>query len=330
MLASTDEPTELLGRAAYWRARTLADAGRSADAATAYDALARRYPLSFYAQQGLSRLRALEPARADAILEAMRRTVPLEVHSPEGDALWAFERAAALLSVGEVASAELELEASRALDPSSEPERLLLAATLLEAAGESGRAMRLVRGRDSLYRASMPVGAAHALWRIAYPEAFAPLIEEAAAREAIPSSFVRAVAREESAFNPSAISHAHAYGLVQLILPTARDHARSLGLEATPTSLRDPETNLRIGTRFMARLFRRYETCPALVPAAYNAGPGAVDRWLRDRESKAFDELVEDIPYDETRRYARRVLASYGVYSFLESGSLPALAERIP
>jgi soluble lytic murein transglycosylase len=80
----------------------------------------------------------------------------------------------------------------------------------------------------------------------------------------------------------------------------------------------------------MAFLMRRYESCPALVPAAYNAGQGAVDRWLRGREGGAFDELVEEIPFDETRRYARRVLQSYGVYSWLDTGRLPVMPERLP
>jgi soluble lytic murein transglycosylase len=330
---NADQREDLLGRADYWRARTLADAGRAGDATRAYEALARRFPLAFYAQLALAKLSALAPDRAEAVRSAMR-PVPLEgaltfERRPGLD--WAaVDRAVALLKVGERALAEDELEAFGAFSEPTEPDRLWLAAALLDGAGESIRAMRLVRAHHALFRGAMPVGASHALWRIAYPPAYRPLIEEAAARESLPPSLVRAIAREESSFEPSAVSHARAYGLIQIILPTARAQATDLGIVPTPARLRDPEVNLRFGTHFMAALMRRYASCQALIPAAYNAGPGAVDRWLRGREGGAFDELVEEIPYDETRRYARRVLQSYGVYSWLETGQLPELPEHLP
>jgi soluble lytic murein transglycosylase len=66
------------------------------------------------------------------------------------------------------------------------------------------------------------------------------------------------------------------------------------------------------------------------VPAAYNAGQGALDRWLRERGELPLDEFVERIPYDETRRYTRRVLQTWGVYAWLDEGRLLELAMALP
>jgi soluble lytic murein transglycosylase len=181
-----------------------------------------------------------------------------------------------------------------------------------------------VRRRIPQLLDTAPVGRDFHLVRIAYPHAYAPLIERVAEPAGVPPSFVRAIAREESAFDPRAFSHAHAYGLTQLIRPTAQRFASELGLSSAPSDLFEPETNLRIGVRYMAFLFARYPARPGVVPAAYNAGEGAADRWLRERGNLPLDAWVEEIPYDETRRYTRRVLQTWGIYARLDDTALPA------
>src|SRR6185436_16894945 len=146
----------------------------------------------------------------------------------------------------------------------------------------------------------------------------------------VPADFVRAVAREESGFNPESVSTALAYGLIQVIRPTAKPHARALGLPSDPDSLKRPDVNLRIGSHFIRELWTRYAQNPAIVPAAYNAGYFATDRWLQSSGNLALDEWIERIPYRETRRYTRRVLQSYGIYAWLDSGRLPPLPARLP
>jgi soluble lytic murein transglycosylase len=126
------------------------------------------------------------------------------------------------------------------------------------------------------------------------------------------------------------VSSALAYGLIQVIRPTARIYATPLGLPYDPESLKRPDVNLRVGSAFIRELWRRYAQNPALVPAAYNAGYAASDRWLTERPNMQLDEWVELIPYRETRRYTRRVLQTYGIYSWLDTGRLPPLAARLP
>ncbi len=327
-----EHTVDLRGRAAYWRARTLADLGRDGEAVAAFDEIARRYPLSYYAQQSLHRLELLDAERAAAVRAEMSAepseplTFPLrpELTAP------AFVRAVELLRVDEPDVAMRELGAAGLLGDEADEEAMWLAAAVLDRAGAHPEASLLARRhlRDFLDHA--PVGESRHRWRIAYPRAFAPLIEDAAAAEGVPSALVRAIAREESAFDPRAVSVAHAYGLIQLIRPTARRFGDELGLPSTPDALRTPEINVRIGTRFIGFLYRRYEDNPAIIPSAYNAGEGASDRWLRQRSDTTLDAWIEDIPYDETRRYTRRVLQTWGTYAWLDEGRLPELSERLP
>ncbi|HMI93734.1 MAG TPA: lytic murein transglycosylase, partial [Polyangiales bacterium] len=77
-------------------------------------------------------------------------------------------------------------------------------------------------------------------------------------------------------------------------------------------------------------LWQRYAVNPAIVPSAYNAGYVATDRWLRERGQEPLDEWIEHIPYRETKRYTRRVLQSYGIYAWLDTGKLPPLSVQLP
>ena len=78
-----------------------------------------------------------------------------------------------------------------------------------------------------------------------------------------------------------------------------------------------PSGNLEIGSRFLGFLWKHFDAAAPLAIAGYNAGEGAVDRWLGERGDLAMDEFMETIPYDETRNYTKRVLASYFTYSWL-------------
>jgi len=328
---------DIIGRTEYWRARTLLNLKRTDDAEEAYRALFKSRPLSYYGQQALARLQDLDPPLATNLVAELRdppaanndRQPQLrlakrpELENPE------FQRAIELLRVAEPAFAVEELDSMRCFNSSSPDDLYLLCAALLSEFGADAQATTLARKRGTQVMTLPPKGQTIALWRVVYPRAFAGVLDDAAHKSEVPPAFVRAIAREESSFDPNAVSPADAYGLTQLIRPTARTYAGQLRLPSDLESLKTPEINLRIGAAFMHALFERYKQNVAVVPAAYNAGPGAADKWIRERGRISFDEWVELIPYNETRHYTRRVLQSYGAYAWLDEGRFPALPSEL-
>jgi soluble lytic murein transglycosylase len=137
----------------------------------------------------------------------------------------------------------------------------------------------------------------------------------------VPVDLVQALMREESALDPRALSPVGAIGLTQLMYPTAQEVARKLKLgKLSRASLTDTSLNIRLGSRYLGDLVRQFGGSVALALAAYNAGGGAVRRWLEQRRGLELDEFVEEIPVEETRGYVKRVLRSYAAYRLLYGG----------
>ncbi len=150
------------------------------------------------------------------------------------------------------------------------------------------------------------------LWKLAYPLAYFPLVERWARAHGLDPLLVLAVMREESRFRPGAVSPAGAVGLMQVLPSTAQ----ALDTSVRTGQLTDPDTNLRLGTAYLAGRLRDFRGDVILALVAYNAGPQAARRFQTLRAGDT-DEFVEGIPYEETRAYVKRVLESYGVYRWL-------------
>jgi soluble lytic murein transglycosylase len=133
-------------------------------------------------------------------------------------------------------------------------------------------------------------------------------------------AFVKAIVRQESAFDPRAISHAGARGLMQLMPKTAYRVAQRLGIPYSRARLTgDPTYNVRIGRAYLMQLLEDYEGSPILALSAYNAGPSRASRWLKslgDPNHSVEDAVdwIESIPFYETRNYVQRVLENFTVY----------------
>jgi len=139
---------------------------------------------------------------------------------------------------------------------------------------------------------------------------------------------LQALMREESALDPRALSWAGAVGLTQLMLPTAREMARSLRIRApNAEQLQNPSTNIQLGAAYLSRLLQRFDGNVALALASYNAGEGAVSRWRSARPDSELDRWVEEIPLSETRGYVKRVLRSWNTYRLLGGRPLPGVAK---
>jgi soluble lytic murein transglycosylase len=217
------------------------------------------------------------------------------------------------------ASEELSaIPAARLRAPGDAPEPVLLVADLLDRAGDHRAAHNLLRVRARGALRKPPEGENLRAWRIAYPPAYRDDVRRWAAPAGVPVELVQALMREESALDPRAMSGAGAVGLTQLMLPTAQSVAKSLKLSRpTRTDLMRASLNIRLGSHYLGELVRRFDGSLPLALAAYNAGGGAVRRWLGGRDALDVDEFVEEIPVEETRGYVKRVLRSYAAYRLL-------------
>jgi soluble lytic murein transglycosylase len=149
---------------------------------------------------------------------------------------------------------------------------------------------------------------------ILYPLAFWPKVSSSAADYGLDPYLLLSLIREESRFDPRALSQAGAVGLMQLMPQTASTTARKLRIRlAGPRSLRDADLNISLGTYYLSILLKQFEAVPAAL-AAYNAGGSRVAAWLSENDYEAYDEFIEDIPFGETRNYVKRIVSSYYRY----------------
>jgi soluble lytic murein transglycosylase len=146
---------------------------------------------------------------------------------------------------------------------------------------------------------------------------------------------VSRVIAKESSGNSAAVSPKGARGLMQLMPDTARDMAGELGIGFDEQRLvSDPDYNQRLGTAYLQRMLERYDGNQGLALAAYNAGPGKVDQWLSEhgdprRGEIGLSQWIEQIPYQETRDYARTILRSGAAASAAASAAQSAAPAKV-
>lgn len=283
-----------LGRAGYWLGLAYRRLGESAAAEHAF-AAAAAWPTSFYGQLAARELPAAPPP-------------PPALDVPDWHA--------AGLSGRPVVQAALLL--FRAGD-----ERR--GSTFLRAAA----AGRTAETRAALAQMAIDLGHPEVGIRIAkdaandgivLPDQYYPLHAIAVESWPVAAAYALAIARQESEFDAAAASSAGARGLMQLMPATAKHVAESSGVPYDlPKLTADPLYNARLGTAYLAGLLSRYDGSYLLATAAYNAGPGRVDQWLKDLgdpRAPGADPVgwIEAIPYTETRNYVMRVLEGLEVY----------------
>ncbi|MFP4200590.1 MAG: transglycosylase SLT domain-containing protein [Clostridia bacterium] len=177
---------------------------------------------------------------------------------------------------------------------------------------QRGEYERAVRWGSELVR-ERPCPAAY---RVAYPRAFEGAVRQYADRHGLDPHLVWAVMREESRFQPQVVSWAGAVGLMQIMPGTGRDIAARLGDSFDAADLRDPETNLRYGTWYLARMLDEYGTVDVAL-AAYNAGGGNASRWLDSPLGSDPSTFPTAVTFRETRLYITRVADSRAIYDWL-------------
>ena len=156
---------------------------------------------------------------------------------------------------------------------------------------------------------------------IFYPHAYSAAVRAAAQRNGIHPELVWAIMNIESAFNHDSISHANAYGLLQIIPMTGYKVADALGVEDFgPYDLIKPEVSIAMGTWYFAQILHKFQGYATLSMAAYNGGPHQVARWLTAYSGKIdHDAFIELIPYNEARNYVKKGVARLLIFERIDS-----------
>jgi len=149
------------------------------------------------------------------------------------------------------------------------------------------------------------------LSEIYLPVKFKDLIEKYSLQHDLDPFLILALIREESFFKTDAVSTARAYGLMQILLGTASEVAKK---RIRRRDLFQPETNIRLGTKYLKYLITKYDGKIHLALAAYNAGDFRVDRWLERFGHAPDDEFIEMIPITATRTYVKNIYRNYFYY----------------
>ena len=164
-----------------------------------------------------------------------------------------------------------------------------------------------------------------------FPQPFDNLVLANANKFSLRPEYVYGVMRQESAFNSAARSHAGASGLMQLMPATAKEVAQSLKKNApSKAALLQPNVNVELGSKYLRLMLDEYGNQQVLATAAYNAGPHRVKRWLPNDKNMPADIWVDTIPFNETRKYVRRVMAYSTVYEWKMAQKTTRLQTRMP
>ncbi|MGB5512505.1 MAG: transglycosylase SLT domain-containing protein [Woeseiaceae bacterium] len=163
-----------------------------------------------------------------------------------------------------------------------------------------------------------------------YPLPFKTEFEASSSKASISPTWAYGIARSETLFMRDVRSSAGAIGLMQLMPATGRSVAKALQLHYTGLdTLTDPENNIRLGTGYLGQMEERYGGNLVLATAAYNAGPHRVDRWLPESGSVDARVWIENIPFNETRKYVKRVLAAQAIFHWRMTGKIRRLSDEL-
>jgi soluble lytic murein transglycosylase len=306
--------------ALYWRGRLYEmEDHKPALAAANYRAVVSRYQHYFYAQMSRERLKVLgQPELVSQRIDGYEPPpVPHLVDTfPADSPHIAKARLIANAGLNEFIGQEL------AADPDYASWGALAEAQIYASFGETYRAMRSLK-KALPYAASAPIKSIPlAYWRILFPEAWWDTIKAESAKNGLDPFLMASLIRQESEFNPAVISYANAYGLMQIEPSTGKTLARQEGLSGFQTyQLLNPETNIRLGTRYFRQLMDKFGGVKEYALAAYNAGDNRVVDWQAAGPYRGLDEFVESIPFTQTRDYVQAILRNEEIYRGIDAAA---------
>jgi soluble lytic murein transglycosylase len=308
--------------ALYWRARLAEEDNQVLLARAFYQKISDRYRNFYYAELARERLNHLPPTAPDATTTyaLLDRVPPLDKtgkvtdSEPPTDELHV-QKAELLGNGGLVDFAVRELQAAAAADGGSwGPAET---AQLYDETGHYDQAIEVMKHSAPNYFALDIPDLPRKYWEALFPKAYWSDLKRSSAANGLDPYLVASLIRQESEFNPNAVSRANAVGLMQLLPKTGKAVAHQVKMKRySDSQLYTPAVNLQLGTRYFKGMVDKFGGFEYAL-AAYNAGSDRVEDWWSQGKYRDPQEFVESIPFTETREYVQAILRNASVYKQL-------------
>jgi soluble lytic murein transglycosylase len=305
--------------ALYWRARLAEEDNQPAMARAYYQKLSDRYRNYYYAELGRQRMKKL-PQTADAPGQypLLDHVPPLEndqkivLTEPPADDLH-LQKAELLGNGGLVDFAVRELQAAAKTDNGNwAPAET---AQIYTDTGHYDRAIEVMKQSVPSYFAVEIDNLPRPYWEALFPRPYWNDLKRFSVANGLDPYLVASLIRQESEFNPAAVSRANAVGLMQLLPKTGKLVAKQESLKRySATQLFTPVVNLQLGTRYFRGMVDQFGGSFEYALAAYNAGSDRVEEWMGQGKYRDEQEFVESIPFTETREYVQAIMRNASVY----------------
>jgi soluble lytic murein transglycosylase len=307
--------------ALYWRGRIYEDEEKNfGQAVNYYRALTGSYINSYYAGLARQRLNVLKTQASDvapaAALSAVREPVipDLTGELPENEPHLIKARLLANAALNEYIGPEIQASST------SSEWGALAQAEIYSSYGETTRAIQSMK-HSGIPFLELPLGDVPTVyWKLLFPQPYWEDLTANSQKNGLDPFLVASLIRQESEFNAGVVSHANAWGLMQLLPSVGKAAAKKEGIKHFDANqLLNPATNLRLGTFNLRQVMDRFGGQAEYALAAYNAGDVPVRQWLAAGDYKDIAEFVESIPYTETREYVQAILRNREIYRALYS-----------
>jgi soluble lytic murein transglycosylase len=342
----------LVHQARYWQGKTAEKRDDPARAALFYGRVLQKGPYTYYGYRAAERLAALgvplTAAPADISVDAVPdcgeepcSEDPLAAYdTDDGPPVWtdetrrllaaepSFKKTLELMQLDMRKEAAAELWSLQERLPHKRGAHIGLSKAFFEL-GDYYRSLLLVLRNYQPYLDGRTQETPADLWVLAYPQGYWDSISTYAKKYGQDPYFIAAIIRQESQFQPAALSPAGARGVMQVMPQTGDWVARNAGVPGFDRSrLFEPDMAINVGTWYVSHLMKRFKNDPLFVAAAYNAGPEAVASWLSRNGTAGMerDVFVESIPYMETRGYVKKVLRNYAEYKRIYGKTAPVVS----
>ena len=309
--------SNVVSNALYWRGRMAEDDKNYGLARTYYLKLSDRYRNYYYGVAARKRLATL-PDGPPVTVASLQRIPGLNKMEPESlqtsppaDDLH-YNRSQLLENAGAIDLAVRELQAGTTSGPSWE---MVQIARMYTDAGEYYRALQALKRTINGYFAMDVNALPQPYWEGLFPRPYWDALRRYSDENGLDPYLVASLIRQESEFNPGAVSRANAYGLMQLLPKTGKGTAKQVGLHNYKTeSLLDPTINIELGTKYFREMVDHFGGQIEYALAAYNAGSSRVEDWRSSGSYRDIEEFVESIPFTETREYVQAIVRNAEVY----------------